>query len=94
MSLVDSALWLAGEVFFNLGLDRGLGTFGRRARGWTRIFEGPENDAHQLAGRVLKAHLPCGIHRTGSGRSEVVVRHEHLEQAVALAEAVGLEAQT
>ena len=93
-NLLDSALWLAGEVFFNLGLDPGLGTFGRRAGGWTKVFEGSEDDAHRLAGRIVKDHLPCGIHRTGPGRSEVVVRHEQREQEAALSEALGLDAQT
>ncbi|HET6713192.1 MAG TPA: hypothetical protein VFI59_05720 [Actinomycetota bacterium] len=94
MNLLESALWLAGEVFFRLGLDRGPGTLGRRARGWTTVFEGSEDDAHRLAGRILKSHLPCGIHRTGPRRSEVVVRHEHREQAAASAETLGLDAQT
>lgn len=34
-----------------------------------------------LAGCILKEHLPRGMHRTGAGRSEVVVRAEQREQA-------------
>jgi hypothetical protein len=43
-----------------------------------------------LAGRILRDHLPCGMHRTGPGRSEVVVRTMHAEQGLALVDALGL----
>lgn len=58
------------------------------------MYEGPEADAQRLAGRILKYHLPCGLHRTGAGRSEVVARVAHAEQALALVDALGLDAQT
>ena len=97
MDLVDSILTVAGDLFVNLGLDRALGvvgrTEGRGAQGWVRVYEGPDDDARRLAGRILHDRLPCGLHRTGPGRSEVVMRVMHAEQGLALVEALGLDGQ-
>ena len=97
MHLIDSMLTLAGELVINLGLDRGLGlvgrTEGRGGKGWVRIYEGPDDDARRVAGRILRDHLPCGLHRTAGGRSEVVVRTMHAEQGLALVDALGLDDQ-
>jgi hypothetical protein len=97
MDLLDAIVRIAGETFLNLGFERGLGavgrTEGRGGKGWIRIYEGPEDDARRLAGRILLDHLPCGMHRTGPGRSEVVVRTMHAEEGLALVDALGLDDQ-
>lgn len=98
MGVFDRLLWFAGDLFLLSGFDRGLDIFGRTegrgGKGWVRVYEGPQPDTQRVAGRILKDHLPCGLHRTSPGRSEVVVRTAHLEQALAVVEALGLEAQT
>ena len=77
MHLMDSILTVAGELFVNLGLDRGLDlvgrTEGRGGNGWVRVFEGPD-DARRLAERT-------------------VVRMMHAEQGLALVDALGLDDQ-
>jgi hypothetical protein len=97
MDLLDRILTVAGELFLHLGFDRGLGavgrTEGRGGTGWIRVYDGPDDEARRLAGRILREHLPCGLHRTGPGRSEVVVRTMHAEQAFALVDALGLDDQ-
>ena len=97
MDLIDSILTIAGEASMKLGFERGLDavgrTEGRSGKGWVRIHDGPDDDARRLAGRILRDHLPCGVHRTGPGRSEVVARATHAEQALALVEALGLDDQ-
>ena len=97
MDLIDPILALAGELFVNLGLDRGLGLVGRTeghgGKGWVRVYEGPDDDTRRLAGRILRDHLPCGRHRTGPGRSEVVMRTMHAEQGLPLVDALGLDGQ-
>ena len=97
MDVIGSILTIAGELFLNLGFERGLDavgrTEGRGGKGWVRIYEGPDDDARRLAGRILRDHIPCGLHRTGPGRSEVVVRTMHAEQGLALVDALGLDDQ-
>jgi hypothetical protein len=97
MDLVDAMLHVVGETLVNLGLERGLGavgrTQGRGGRGWVRVFAGSDDDARRLAGRILRDHLPCGMHRIGPGRCEIVVRATQVEQALALVDALGLDDQ-
>jgi hypothetical protein len=66
---------------------------GRGRKGWVRVYDGPDDEARPLAGRILRDHVPCGLHRTGPERSEVVVRTMHAEQALALVDALGLDGQ-
>jgi hypothetical protein len=97
MDVIGSILTFAGETLVYLGLDGGLRVFGRTegrgGAGWIRVYDGPDDDARRLAGRILRDHIPCGLHRTGPGRSEVVVRSMHAEQGLALVDALGLDDQ-
>ena len=80
MDLIDSILTIAGELLY-LGLDGdSWSAEPRAAAAWVGpLYEGPRTTPGDWPAASCATTFPAGMHRTGPGRSEVVVRR-HAEQ--------------